>query len=147
MSPRLLIVEDDKSLQQLAATMLESLGCKVEIVEDGAQAVECLEDPKRASRFDALFMDVMMPHLDGFQVLDWMKTQSHLSDLPVIVVTGRDKASDFLTGYQKGACYYLTKPFTVDQVTFALDTIFGTDDEEVAPKGKNVSVIPEDFME
>lgn len=99
-----LLVDDDENICQLLALYLEKDGFATEICNDGESALERL----KTSSFDLVMLDIMMPGLDGFQVLDSLRK---FSDIPVIMLSARGEPMDKITGLDCGADDYITKPF------------------------------------
>ncbi len=102
--PYILIVDDDVNISRLVELYLEKEGCQVKTVGRGDDAVE------EFTRLppDLMVLDVMLPGLDGYQVL---KTIRKKSEIPVIMLTARDETFDKVLGLELGADDYITKPF------------------------------------
>ncbi|MBX7139384.1 MAG: response regulator, partial [Oligoflexia bacterium] len=77
MNPKFLIVDDDPSCTDLLATMLQSLGCESVAVHSGTEALSILSNEVSSSAFDAVFLDIMMPDIDGLQVLTQFRAMPH----------------------------------------------------------------------
>lgn len=107
---RILVAEDERDMNRLIAKTLEKEGYGVDACFDGEAALDYLE----AAEYDAAVLDVMMPKLDGFEVLKRLRAQG--KDLPVIFLTARDSISDRVTGLDLGADDYLVKPFDFDEL-------------------------------
>ena len=105
----LLVVDDDAQNRELLARRLERLGYRVAQAEHGRAALEKLA----AEPFDLLLLDVVMPELDGFQVLQRLQADGRLRDLPVIVLSASDETESAVRCIQLGAEDYLPKPFDV----------------------------------
>ena len=131
MTTKLLVIDDDEDTRVLIETMLTSLGCEVVLAESGEKGLEELETEEKASRFDAVFLDLMMPGISGFGVIEALKLKRHTKEIPVIMLTAKDSAEDMITGYKFGADYYIPKPFTREQITFGLDIIFEDGETEL----------------
>ena len=101
---RVLVVEDDRSVQEVAGMVLERAGFEVVTVDDGPSALEVLE--RRA--FDAVVLDVMLPGMSGFEVCRRIRQETAV---PIVMLTARSDADDIVTGLELGADDYLTKPF------------------------------------
>ncbi|MCB0332675.1 MAG: response regulator, partial [Bdellovibrionales bacterium] len=69
---------------------------------------------------DIALLDIMMPEMNGYELLEAMKKMPEFESLPVIMVTAKDQDSEILEGYQHGADYYITKPFTTKQIEYGL---------------------------
>jgi len=73
-----------------------------------------------------ILLDVMMPGMDGMQVLDHLKVDPKTASIPVVMVTAKTQDEDVLAGYQGGADYYITKPFTTRQILHAIGLVLGS---------------------
>jgi DNA-binding response OmpR family regulator len=102
---RVLVVEDDEDVQVLVARLLASVGHDVDTAADGAEALRKVE----SHRPDLIVLDLIMPGVDGWEVLRWLKTQAHAP--PVVILTGRGDYATFARGVQEGATAYVVKPF------------------------------------
>lgn len=98
----ILIVEDEEAINQLIKQNLRLAGHECTQVYDGQVAKEVLEAP---NDFDLIIMDVMLPHMDGFTLMQYVK------EIPVIFLTAKSQLEDKITGLTSGAWDYLTKPF------------------------------------
>lgn len=123
MNKRALIVDDDPAIRDIVKAILESEGYEVVAAEDGEKAVAILDSEPRPLTFAFVILDVVMPGMNGFDVLTRMKLHSHTASLPVIMLTGESKADDIMTGYGVGADYYITKPFTRQQLLYGLSIV------------------------
>ena len=121
MSATVLIVDDNESNVALIRSMLLDQGYEVRIARDGTGAMESVQQ----RRPDVILLDVMMPGMNGLQVLDRLKLDRKTTDIPVIMVTGKVEDADLLAGYENGADYYITKPFTPSQLLYALGLLIG----------------------
>lgn len=119
-----LVVDDDPSVRDVVATVLEVDGYEVELVEDGEMAVERLDD-REVGMPDVVVLDVMMPGMSGFDVLEWMRAHEWAFDVPVIMLTAKVQLEDQLSGWRHGCDGYITKPFDpddlVEQIEMLLD--------------------------
>jgi DNA-binding response OmpR family regulator len=104
---RMLVVDDDFLNRTLLATNLEEEGFAVETAEDGRQALDTL----RAEKFDVVLLDILMPEMDGYQVLQAIKSDGSLKHLPVIVISAVDEMESVVRCIEMGATDYLPKPF------------------------------------
>jgi len=104
---RILVVDDEELNRILLSTNLQETGYTVEIAEDGQQALQAL----RAHPFDAVLLDLLMPRIDGYQVLAEMKQDAALRRIPVIVISSTDEMDSIVRCIEMGATDYLTKPF------------------------------------
>lgn len=102
---KVLLAEDDQFLQKMYAAKLSREGLEVEGVEDGEKALAAM----RARRPDIVLLDIMMPKKDGFTVLEEMKADSVLKDIPVIVLSNLGEVEDVKRAKRLGADDYLIK--------------------------------------
>ncbi len=101
----ILIVEDEKNMQEIIAEYMRRGGHSCLTAEDGVDALILLKN----NSVDLMILDIMIPHLDGFSVC---KLAREMSSLPIILLTARDGEEDKLKGYHLGADDYMTKPFS-----------------------------------
>ena len=104
---RILVVDDEGLNRILLATNLQESGYAVDTAEDGQQALQLLH----AQVFDAVLLDLIMPRMDGYQVLAEMKRDAGLRRTPVIVISSSDEMESIVRCIELGATDYLTKPF------------------------------------
>ena len=106
---RILIVEDEKNIAMLLSFNLGRAGFDTDVAEDGEIGLrKALSD-----KFDIVLLDIMLPKLDGFKVLEGIRTRSNV---PVIMVTARDDEKDKILGLENGADDYITKPFSMREL-------------------------------
>ena len=101
----ILIVEDEKAMQDIIAEYMQKGGHTCFTADDGIDALVML----KSSPMDLMILDVMMPHLDGFSVC---KMAREMSNMPIIMLTAKSAEDDKLKGYEFGADDYMTKPFS-----------------------------------
>ncbi|MEB3264912.1 MAG: response regulator [Synechococcus sp.] len=106
-SGHLLVVDDQPLNRELLRDRLQREGYSVAMAEDGLQALEKV----RRSSFDLILLDVMMPGLDGYSVLQRLKQEEELRDIPVIMISAIDELASVVTCIEHGAEEYLPKPF------------------------------------
>ena len=116
-----LVVDDDPDNARIASGVLRERGFEVEIASNGESALAAVE--RRPP--DVIVLDVMMPVMDGMQVLAQLKANPQHTQIPVIVVTGKGQDEDLLDGYRFGADYYIIKPFTGRQLLYAIGLVLG----------------------
>ena len=107
---RLLYAEDEKSLARAVSTVLIRNNYSVDVVHDGQSALDYLA----TGNYDGVILDVMMPKLDGFEVLRRMRAQG--DGTPVLLLTARSEIDDRVAGLDSGANDYLTKPFDMKEL-------------------------------
>lgn len=101
----ILIVEDEKNMQEIIAEYMRRGGHTCFVADDGVDALMVLKN----NPMDLMILDIMMPQLDGFSVC---KMAREMSDLPIILLTAKSGEDDKLKGYYLGADDYMTKPFS-----------------------------------
>ena len=104
------IVEDEKAIVDLIAFNLKREGYEVQEAYDGQQGLE----KAQAQDIDLVLLDVMLPYMDGFEVLRRLRQKS---DVPVLMVTAREEERDKILGLETGADDYITKPFSTKELT------------------------------
>jgi DNA-binding response OmpR family regulator len=114
-----LVVDDDASIHKVLRLNLELEGYTVVSAFNGEEALECLA----SSRPDLVLLDVMMPVLDGLEVLRRIRENDATADLPVILLTARSTEEDMWEGWQRGVDYYLTKPFDIEELLRSMDRL------------------------
>ncbi len=112
-----MVVDDDQELVTIVRAILEQQGFIVRYSYSGPELFASLEEQKP----DLIILDVMMPEMDGLEVLRRLKAAPETSSIPVILLTALDEYEDSLTGYKMGADYYIAKPFTKTQMMTAID--------------------------
>jgi len=108
---RLLLAEDEKELSRAVRAVLEHTGYEVDAAYDGEEAVELA----RGGGYDCMILDIMMPKMDGIEALRRIRASGDLT--PVIMLTAKAEVDDRITGLDAGADDYLTKPFSMGELT------------------------------
>lgn len=109
---KVLVIDDSKTIRRTAETLLSKEGCSVHTAVDGFDALAKIAD----YRPDIIFVDIMMPRLDGYQTCSLIKNNSTFRQTPVIMLSSKDGLFDRARGRIVGAEHYLTKPFTKDEL-------------------------------
>ena len=104
---RVLVVDDEEGIRVLCRVNLELGGFEVLEAADGVEAME----KARAEHPDLVFLDLMMPRMDGWQVLEQLKSEPTTANIPVVVLTARTSEEDQMRGWGEGILEYLAKPF------------------------------------
>jgi DNA-binding response OmpR family regulator len=112
-----LIVEDEPDTGLLLAEIARRHGFAPTVLAEGKPAIPWT----RTHRPDLILLDLMLPDVDGFSICEDLKLDRDTNRIPIIMVTARDQPKDKVRGLQVGANYYLTKPFTVDQLDHAIE--------------------------
>ena len=109
---RILIVEDEPNIIKLISIRLERLGHSINAADNGVAALEIV----RASMPDLILLDVMIPVLNGFQVLQQLKADPTTASIPVLMLTARGHERDIVAGIEGGADDYIIKPFSFPEL-------------------------------
>jgi DNA-binding response OmpR family regulator len=125
---KVLVVDDEPDVLLLCRVNLEFEGYEVVEAADGEAAMEQV----RAERPDVVLLDVMMPRMDGWQVLQAIKADDELKSIPVVMLTAKVQDQDQIRGWSEGAADYITKPFSPLALSQVLQDVLATDaaDEE-----------------
>jgi twitching motility two-component system response regulator PilG len=113
---KILVIDDSKTIRRTAETLLAKEGCEVFTAVDGFDALSKIAD----HRPDIIFVDIMMPRLDGYQTCSLIKHNRIFKDTPVIMLSSKDGLFDRARGRLVGSEQYLTKPFTKDELLGAI---------------------------
>jgi len=113
----IMIIDDSKTIRRTAETLLEKAGCKVVTATDGFDALAKIAD----TRPDLIFVDIMMPRLDGYQTCALIKNNSEFKSTPVIMLSSKDGLFDKAKGRIVGSDQYLTKPFSKNELLSAIE--------------------------
>ncbi|MFN3428402.1 MAG: response regulator transcription factor [Candidatus Sericytochromatia bacterium] len=108
--PHILVVEDDPACQEMLTLILEAEGYRVTCCDDGHAALALIEADGHT--FDVALVDVLLPGVDGFEVIRRLRVQLSTRDLPVICMTARVALQDKPQAFQLGCAAFLSKPFT-----------------------------------
>ena len=115
---KILVIDDSKTIRRTAETLLAKEGCEVYTAVDGFDALSKIAD----HRPDIIFVDIMMPRLDGYQTCSLIKHNRTFKDTPVIMLSSKDGLFDRARGRLVGSEQYLTKPFTKDELLGAIQS-------------------------
>lgn len=109
---KIMVIDDSKTIRRTAETLLKKTGCEVITAEDGFEALAKIIDQKP----NLIFVDIMMPRLDGYQTCSLIKNNPIFKSTPVIMLSSKDGLFDRAKGRIVGSEQYLTKPFTKDEL-------------------------------
>lgn len=138
MNPRLLIVEDEPSLRMGLADGLASEGFTVEECADGASALERAQ----AGGLDAMLLDLMLPGMDGLQVLRRLREAGN--DLPIVILSARGEDADRILGFEYGADDYVVKPAPLRELALRLRAVLRRGDPS-GPRSARFGEVEVDF--
>lgn len=120
MPRKILAVDDEKHIVKLVQANLVRHGYDVVTAYDGKEALQKVTDEHP----DLVILDVMMPFMDGFEVLQTMRRNKSTRDIPVIMLTAKTQDTDIFKGWQSGVDCYLTKPFNPMELVSFVKRIF-----------------------
>ena len=111
-----MVIDDSKTIRRTAENLLKKEGCEVVTAIDGFEALSKISENKP----DIIFVDIMMPRLDGYQTCALIKNNTTFKDTPVIMLSSKDSIFDRARGRIVGSTKYLTKPFTREDLIGAI---------------------------
>jgi twitching motility two-component system response regulator PilG len=113
---KVMVIDDSQTIRRTAETLLSKVGCDVVTAVDGFDALAKIADTEPS----IIFVDIMMPRLDGYQTCALIKNNSVLKHTPVIMLSSKDGLFDRAKGRIVGSDQYLTKPFSKDELLTAI---------------------------
>src|SRR4029079_26569 len=117
----IMVVDDNPDIITIVKTILEGRGYTVFSASGGPELLNMLPNQKP----DLIILDIMMPEMDGLEVLTRLKGKNETATIPVILLTAKVQYEDVLGGYKLGADYYITKPFTSTQLVNGIHLLLG----------------------
>ncbi len=118
---KVMVIDDSKTIRRSAETLLKKVGCEVVTAIDGFEALAKITEHKP----DIIFVDIMMPRLDGYQTCALIKNNQTFKATPVIMLSSKDSIFDRARGRIVGSEKYLTKPFSREDLINAITTHVG----------------------
>ena len=118
----IMVVDDNPDIITIVKTILEGRGYSVFSATSGPALLELLTTGENP---DLIILDIMMPEMDGLEVLTRLKGKTETSAIPVILLTAKVQYEDVLGGYRLCADYYITKPFTSTQLVNGINLLLG----------------------
>lgn len=115
--PRVVVADDDPDIVEILKLNLTAVGYQVLVASDGESA----RDLVLRAKPDLVVLDVMMPKMDGFEVLAAIRARPQTRDIPVVMLTARSGDKDVWQGWESGADYYITKPFDLEELLRFID--------------------------
>ena len=120
----ILIIDDVKYIRDILWFSLKQEGYKPILAENGQKGLDCLFD--KENQVDLVILDVMMPKMDGFQVLEKIRASDHpASRTPVIMLTAKAQKEDVIKGLSVGACDYILKPYKFPDLLSKVQNLIG----------------------
>ncbi|RLA12397.1 MAG: response regulator [Gammaproteobacteria bacterium] len=121
LNAKVMVIDDSKTIRRSAETLLRKAGCEVVTAIDGFEALAKITVHKP----DIIFVDIMMPRLDGYQTCALIKNNQAFKSTPVIMLSSKDSIFDRARGRIVGSDKYLTKPFSKEDLINAINTHVG----------------------
>ena len=118
---KILIIEDDRDIVRLVKYNLEKLGMEVFEAFNGQEGLDLARDKSA----DLIILDLMLPQIDGYEVLEALKEDKNILDIPVIILSAKVSAGAIVKGFQMGASDYIPKPFSIDELTSKVKEFLG----------------------
>jgi len=131
--PRILVVDDEEDLCEILQFNLESEGYEVDTANSAEEALE-----KDLTVYNLLMLDVMMGGISGFKMADILRKDERFSKLPIIFITAKDTENDLLTGFNVGADDYISKPFSIREVTVRVKAVLRRTQTQEDPEKENI---------
>jgi DNA-binding response OmpR family regulator len=133
MKKKVLVVDDEDDIRHFLELVLRDRGYEVFVASGGEEGLARAQE----IRPDLILLDIMMPVLDGWEVLRRLKGQAETASLPVAVLSARTEAKDRARGIREGAVDYIGKPFTLQELLRRIEAIFNSGEEGVKLGGKS----------
>ncbi len=121
----IMVVDDNPDIVTIVKTILEVKGYGVQFAYSGQEVFNLLGELKP----DLIILDIMMPEMDGLEVLTRLKGDAGTASIPVILLTAKVQHDDVLGGYKMGADYYIKKPFTITQLMTGINRLLTKDQD------------------
>lgn len=125
MKAKVLVVDDEQDILELVSLILSEEGLQVFQAEEGLSALEIA----RKEKPDLILLDIMMPEIDGWEVLKMLKIEEETKNIPVAMLTCKTETRDKVLGIQEGAVDYITKPFAPEDLLLRVQDILGKQKE------------------
>ena len=127
-----MVIDDSKTIRRTAEILLSEQGCKVVLANDGFESLAIIAN----DRPDMIFVDIMMPRLDGYQTCALIKGHPEYRDIPVVMLSSKDSIFDMARGRLAGSESYITKPFTRNDLMTAIQEHVKTLDNKKEDESK-----------
>jgi two-component system alkaline phosphatase synthesis response regulator PhoP len=144
---KILLIEDEQTIQELVKFNLEREGYTVKIAADGKAGLEMVN----AEMPELVLLDVMLPELDGYEVCKTIRANKPTANLPIIMLSARDDVADKVIGLELGADDYMTKPFSPRELVARVKARFREERRNTAPKPVSIvwgelEIWPESYL-
>ena len=117
---RILVIDDEEDILDFVSRVLTDGGYKVCTAENAENGIELMKKEK----IDLLLLDIMLPKIDGWEVIKIMKADENMKNIPVAMLTARLDSHDKIIGLREGAVDYICKPFTADELLNRVNDMF-----------------------
>lgn len=121
MSLKIMVVDDEPKILEIIKAFVDPLGCEVSTFQDSRDAAKKIQTQK----FDGIFVDATMPHMDGFQLTQCIRESPSNSKAPIVMLTGRDDVETMRRGFKAGITIFLGKPVTQERMVRAVNALRG----------------------
>jgi twitching motility two-component system response regulator PilG len=123
MTVKIMVIDDSSTIRKTAETLLKRAGFEVITAADGFEAMSVVADQHR----DIIFIDIMMPRLDGYQTCALIKNNKQFGSTPIVMLSSKDGLFDRARGKLAGSEQHIHKPFTQDDLVSAINKYVATD--------------------
>ena len=128
---RILVVDDQREILDITATVLSSVGYTVVTASSGGEALDLVG----RESFDLVLLDINMPEMDGWETLRLLRADEQLAELPVVMFSVKGELSDKVQSLKDGASGYITKPFVVDELVARVQRLLASVDLPASRSG------------
>jgi DNA-binding response OmpR family regulator len=118
---QVLIIEDEERIRNIIKVFIRNISLEIDEAADGKEALDKIFNKK----YDLIILDLMLPHVDGYEVLNQVRKDEEMSDIPVIITSALRSDKDILKGFKEGANYYIPKPFDAKEFVSSVELILG----------------------
>jgi two-component system, OmpR family, alkaline phosphatase synthesis response regulator PhoP len=118
---QVLIVEDEEKIRNIIKVLVRHDNVEIDEAADGKEAL----DKVFTKKYDLIILDLMLPEIDGFEVLSQVRRDEETAEIPVIITSALSTDRDILKGFKEGANYYIPKPFEPQELVNSLELILG----------------------
>ena len=121
MALRIMVVDDEPNILEIIKTFVDPLGCEVSTFQDSRDAAKMIQ----VQKFDGIFVDASMPHMDGFQLTQRIRESPSNAKAPIVMLTGCDDVDTMRRGFKAGITIFLGKPVTQERMVRAVNALRG----------------------
>jgi two-component system, OmpR family, response regulator ResD len=118
---QVLIVEDEERIRNIMKVFVRNEELEIDEAADGREALDKIFNKK----YDLIILDLMLPKVDGYEVLSQVRKDDRMTDIPVIIISALTTDKDILKGFKGGANYYIPKPFDAKELVNSIELIMG----------------------